>query len=87
MSDLGPKGPAQPTLNQSYETSGNPASQTSEEKASGATNANTNASTKIAQRDSGDVPSPQRTTPARKKTHWAEASAMLAVTSPRATRE
>ena len=58
MSDQDPQGPAQPTLNQSYNTPGNPTDQTAQEQSNASANATTNSGTKTEKRAAGDVDVP-----------------------------
>ena len=58
MSDLDPQGPAQPTLDQAYDTPGNPTDHTPQEKSRATANASTNSGTKTEKRDSGDIDIP-----------------------------
>ncbi|KAI9722737.1 MAG: hypothetical protein M1812_001668 [Candelaria pacifica] len=60
---MDPKGPAQPSLDQVYETSGNPASQTPKESHTASINAHTNTS-KTSHRTQNDVPNSKATSSA-----------------------
>ena len=55
---MDPTGPSQPTLDQSYNTAGNPADQTPQEASSAARNAQSNSGSIIDQREKGDIPVP-----------------------------
>ena len=55
---MDPTGPSQPTLNQSYNTAGNPVDQTPQETSSAAKNAQSNSASIVDQREKGDLPVP-----------------------------
>lgn len=70
MSNLDPQGPAQPKLDQAYDTPGNPTDHTPQEKSKASANATTNSSTKSEKRDPGDIDIPST------HDHGAEASSL-----------
>ena len=55
---MDPRGPAQPNIDTSYDTAGNPAEQTSHEKSIAAVKASTNNGAAAEDRDPGDIPVP-----------------------------
>ena len=55
---MDPSGPAQPTLNQAYNTAGNPADQSAQEQRSSSINETSNSGAQVEQRQQGDVPVP-----------------------------
>ena len=55
---MDPSGPAQPTLNQAYTTSGNPADQDPQEQHTASVNESTNAGSLVERREKGDIPVP-----------------------------
>ena len=55
---MDPSGPAQPTLNQAYETAGNPADQDPQEKLSASIDESSNSGSTIEKREQGDIPVP-----------------------------
>lgn len=55
---MDPKDPAQPGIDTAYNTAGNPADQTSLEKATAADKSSTNAGAIVEERKPGDVPTP-----------------------------
>ncbi|MCJ1306744.1 hypothetical protein MMC25_000387 [Agyrium rufum] len=57
---MDPQGPSQPSLNQVYETPGNPADQEPAEKTAASQSANTNSGSIVDQRERGDVPVPSQ---------------------------
>lgn len=58
MSDLDPQGPAQPHLDQAYDTPGNPTDHTPEEESKASSHATTNSSTITDQRSANDISIP-----------------------------
>ena len=55
---MDPTEPSQPTLNQAYNTAGNPADQTPQEQVSSSANASSNSGSIVEQREQGDIPVP-----------------------------
>ena len=55
---MDPTGPSQPTLNQAYNTAGNPASQSEQEEQASSVNASNNSGSIVDQRERGDIPVP-----------------------------